>query len=307
MKNNSLASTVVGCIFVALGLVVLIGLFTFAVPCTRLLDSGVATRCFSNALVARGFAVIVMVLGVLIIVFRNSEQWLKGLSIIVFFIGLVLVVGAVATDMCNVRTHTLSVGETPTQDNRHMHRGVLETDENVYVVWTNFDCNTGPFVPFVAYMGAVISVVSALFAFFVNTTVLSVKPSFKTIGSGFVALGALTILGLATFAAPCHDLAGATLLPMFMRCYDVAIHVRGMAAVAVVAGVLMILYSGAVAFHKGLNVSVMLLSVLMIITPLITETCGALTMVCNTGLLTPFVTVMGILMLVASAIIHLYY
>ena len=307
-KNSTpvAAAIVMGSILVALGALILIGLFTFAIPCTRLLDNGMVTRCFSLALMQRGVAIVVIAIGILMIVFAKSGDWIKGLAFVALLLGIVFILGSVVvTDTCNVRAHTLAIGETPAGDNRQVHQNRLDTDENIYVAWTNFDCNVGLFLPFVAWMGVAIVMWAAIFAFFVNKAQLVVKIKLPGMGIAFVALGALTMIGLGTFAQPCLDFAGTTLMPMFMRCYDVAMFIHGIAAITIIAGVLMIIYGGSKCFQMGLNVSIALLGVLAVVIPFITEACASPTMICNTGPFTAFMVVMGALIL-AAALVNLF-
>lgn len=293
MKTNNFMPIIFGALFVILGILLFAGLITFAVPCTRLLDNGMVTRCHSLAVMQQGLGIVIALCGAFLIIFRKNVQWCKALAIVLFLLGIMLVISAVGvTDTCNVRAHTLQ-SEQPAQENVQIHRDFLVEGENFYVVWTNFDCNEGMFTPFVMWMGIALIGLVALFVMVSKFEKLEIKPAAKNGGIAFIIAGILTLIGLRTFAQPCLDFAGTNLMPMFMRCYDVAVHVQGAAIIAIIAGVLMILYSSSKAFGVALSAAVGILGVYSLVLPFLTETCGNLTMVCNTGPFTAFINVMG--------------
>ncbi|MCL2191076.1 MAG: DUF4418 family protein [Treponema sp.] len=303
-SNNAAIPLVVGVLFIALGLLTFIGLMTFAIPCTRIL-AGTVARCYSLGLIQRGFAVVVIALGALVVAFRRSCEWVKALTVMVFLLGILLSFNAaVVTDTCNIRAHNLAISEAPYQANMRVHHGLLETDENIYVVWTNFDCNEGPFVPFVASMGIILAIISAIYAFFANAAALPVKPSPRNMGIGFIAMGAFILIGLFTFVPPCFEPAPASLnyKPMLMRCFDVAAHIYGIAAIIVFAGGLMILFGRSKIFHKGLSTSLGLLGALAIVITFLTNTCVEQDMICNVRPFKPFIQLTGALTLIMSLV-----
>lgn len=91
-------------------------------------------------------------------------------------------------------------------------------------------------------------------------------------------------------------------MPMFMRCFDVAMHVNGIAIITALSGLLMILFSRARDFCRGLNTAIGLLGLLAIAIPIMTETCASPDMICNTRPFAPFMMVMGVLILLASLV-----
>jgi len=301
--NNSKVSLIVGILFVVLGFIMLIGLMSFAMPCHRLLDNGMPARCDSLGFMQRGLALVVMAIGIFMVMFRRFGYWLKGLGLAAFLMGVFIIISAVLTDTCNVRAHTLAIGETPQQENFQLHQVEITDfypEQNIYIVWTNFRCNTGSFTPFVIFMGIFILLLGAVYAFFINTAPLPLKICFKNMGILFIVLGVFTMVALVTFVPPCLDFAGMTLMPMFMRCYDVAVVIHGISAITVVAGILMILFSPLRDFHKGFNIVVILLGVLAFVIPFITETCANPAMICNERPFGIFISVMGGLIFLAA-------
>lgn len=313
-KNKDFtAPLIIGVLFAMAGLVALIGLMTFAVPCDRILDNGMPARCDSLGYMQRGLAVVGIALGVLMIIFRRFAAWLTAFIIMAFLLGIVFMLSAdVLSDTCNVRTHEVEVLDAanpyapawPERENRQIHRNILETVD-IHVVWTNFNCNEGLFTHFATIIGILFTVISAAYAFFIKKTTLSLKISLRSIGSVYIGLGAFAIIALFTFAPPCFGAAGASLMPTTMRCFDVAMHVNSIAAVVIIGGVLMVLFSRSILFRKGLAASICLFSALVTVMPFFTETCFSPTMICNEGPFAIFITVMGAIILAVS-LIHLF-
>lgn len=205
----------------------------------------------------------------------------------------------------NMRVHALEV-PNPVADPAHPEHDpeappmIPDPDGTVTIIWTNFVCNTSPFLTFGAFMGIGIAVLAALFGFFMKKTELTVRPCAKNAGIVFVVLGVFTGIMLGTLTPPCLDFAGANYAPMFMRCYDVAVHMHGIAWITAIAGVLMILFSQAKPLHAALTVVVGLLGAMGLVIRFNAYACTNPDMVCNARPFMPFILIMsGLILLVA--------